>query len=83
MYIHTFFYIPIGQPNNNLTITPEYPAKLGISGQKGANDYYDKNPFHLPRQVSCTINRTLVNWGRVGHNVPQTRINTTVSTTKV
>ena len=58
----------------------EYRAKLCVSGQKGAN--YDNSIIHLPRQVSCTINWTLVNWGRVGHNVPQIRINTTVSTTK-
>ena len=43
---------------------------------------YDENIICMPRQVSCTINRTLVNWGKVGHNVPQTRINTTVLTTK-
>lgn len=36
----------------------------------------------MPRQVSCTINQTLANWGRAGHNVSQTHINTTVSTTK-
>lgn len=42
----------------------------------------NKSAHGLPRQVSCTINRTLANWGRVGHNVPQIRINTTVSTTK-
>ncbi len=35
---------------NNLTITSEYAAKLGISGQRGANNYYDKNIIHLPRQ---------------------------------
>ena len=34
----------------NLTITSECPAKHGISGQKGANNYYDKSIIHLPRQ---------------------------------
>ena len=45
-------------------------------------DWDDKGNVCMPRKVSCTINRTFANWGRVGHNVPQTRINTTVSTTK-
>ncbi|MBE5879821.1 MAG: hypothetical protein E7288_07600 [Lachnospiraceae bacterium] len=35
---------------NNLTITPKIPAKQGISGQKGANNYYDKSTIHLSRQ---------------------------------
>lgn len=42
----------------------------------------NKSANGLLRQVSCTIKRTLANWGRVGHNVPQIRINTAVSTTK-
>ena len=33
-----------------ITITLEKPAKLGIFGQKGANNYYDKSIIHLPRQ---------------------------------
>lgn len=45
-------------------------------------EYNDKSIIHSPRQVSCAINRTFVNWGKVGHNIPQTRINTTVLTTK-
>ena len=36
--------------NNNLIITPEISAKQGVSGQKGANNYYDINIIHLPRQ---------------------------------
>ena len=36
--------------NNNLTITPEIPAKQGISEQKGVNNYCDKNFIHPPRQ---------------------------------
>ena len=28
----------------------ELPVKYGISGQKGANNYYDKSIIHLPRQ---------------------------------
>ena len=43
---------------------------------------YGQSTIHLPRQVSCTINWTLVNWGKVGHKMPETLINTTVSTTK-
>ena len=39
--ITSFYYITNWQPNNNLTITSEYPAKHGISEQKGANNYYD------------------------------------------
>ena len=35
------------------------------------SDFSSDGIIHLPRQVSCTINRTLVNWGRVGNNVPQ------------
>ena len=54
----------------------------GLSGQKGANYSNDKDTIRLPRQVSCTINRTLTNWGKVGHKVPETLTNTTVSTTK-
>ena len=46
------------------------------------NSQYDISVICLPRQVSCTINRTWLNWGKVGHNVSLTRINTTVSTTK-
>lgn len=26
------------------------PAKYGVSGQKGANNYYDKSIIYLPRQ---------------------------------
>ena len=40
--------MPSQQANNNLTITPEIPAKHGISEQKGANNYYDKSIIHLP-----------------------------------
>jgi hypothetical protein len=42
----------------------------------------DKSTIRLPRQVSCTINRTLVNRGKVGHNMAESLANTTVSTTK-
>ena len=56
--------------------------KYGISWQIKEGKYNDKSIIRMPWQVSCTINRTLVNWGRVGHNVPQTCMNTTVSTTK-
>ncbi len=61
----------------------QIPCKTGHSGAKQGETNNDKNTIHLPRQVSCTINQTLVNCGKVGHDVPQTRINTTVSTTKV
>lgn len=57
---------------------PKY-RKIRIFRRK---NYENARAFHLPRQVSCTINRTLVNRGKVGHNIPQTRMNTTVSTTK-
>ena len=43
---------------------------------------YDKSFICLPRHSSFTIMQDFAKWGRVGHNVPQTRMNTTVSTTK-
>ena len=42
-----YFYLTTKQQFNH---TPEIPAKLGISGQKGAINYYDKSIIHLPRQ---------------------------------
>lgn len=39
------YNLPGRQANNNLTITPGYPAKQGVSGQKGAINYYNKNTF--------------------------------------
>lgn len=60
----------------------EKVRKIGQNEAFQEEKYNDKNSIHLPRQISCTINRTLVNWGRVGHNVLKTCMNTTVSTTK-
>jgi len=74
--------LPQSVISEHITITPETLAKQGIPGQNKEKQNNDKNTICLPRQVSCTINRTLLNWGKVGQNVPQTRINTTVSTTK-
>ena len=58
-------------------------AKYGISGKFKEFDNNDKSIIHLPRQVSYTINWTRLSWGKEGHNVPQTSINTTGSATKV
>ena len=44
---------------------------------------YDKNIICLPRHVSFTINQTFAKWGKAEHKLPETLINTTVSTTKV
>ena len=57
-------------------------AKQGISRHIKEFDNNDKNTFHLPRQVSFTINHTFAKWGKAGHKLPETLINTTVSTTK-
>ena len=38
--------------------------------------------FHLPRHSSFTINHTFANLGNTGHNMAQTLVITTVSTTK-
>lgn len=56
--------------------------KIGQKETFQEKKYIDKGIIPVPRQLSCTINRTLVNWGKVGHNVPQTCINITVSTIK-
>lgn len=42
----------------------------------------DIHSFHLPRHVSFTMNQTFAKWGKVGHKLTETLINTTVSTTK-
>jgi hypothetical protein len=42
----------------------------------------DKNTFHLPWHSSFTIMQSFAKWGNTGKNVAQTRMNTTVSTTK-
>ena len=57
-------------------------AKLGISGQKGVNNYYDKSTFHLPRHSSFMIMHTFADWSRVRHNRAESLGITTVSTTK-
>ena len=40
-----------GITSADLTVTPEYPTKQGILGQKGVNQNYDKSLIHLPRQA--------------------------------
>ena len=42
----------------------------------------DKNTIHLPRHSGFTINHTFANLGNTGHNMAQTLVITTVSTTK-
>ena len=62
--------------------TPENLAKQGVSGQIKEKQNNDKNTFHLPRHSSFTINHTFANLGNTGHNMAQTLVITTVSTTK-
>lgn len=69
------FGLHLGEPEASGSFFENLEFQAEIHGQ-------GKSVFHLPRQVIYTINRTLVNWGKVGQDVPQTRINTTVSTTK-
>lgn len=40
------------------------PRKTGHFKHFEEIDNYDKSSFYLPRQVSFTINRTLLNWGQ-------------------
>lgn len=42
----------------------------------------NKSALYLSRHSSFTIMQDFAKWGRVGHNVPENRINTTVWTTK-
>lgn len=56
-------------------------AKL-VTGNFKHYPVHSRVYFLILHLVSCTINRTFVNRGKVGHNVPQTRINTTFLTTK-
>ena len=54
------------------------PAKLGISGQKGANNYNDKSTILMPRQESGTKG---ISWNRadtLGHNFSRTECKTRV-----
>jgi len=51
-------------------------------GKLRRNKNNDKNTFHLPRHSSFTIMQSFAKWGNTGKNVAQTRMNTTVSTTK-
>ena len=43
---------------------------------------YDKSFICLPRHSSFTIMQDFAKWGRVGHNMAESLVNTTVSTTK-
>ena len=68
--------------SEHITIIPETLAKQGIPGQNKEKQNNDKNTFHLPRHSSFTINHTFANLGNTGHNMAQTLVITTVSTTK-
>ena len=46
------YNLPSRHLNNTFTKPPEPHVKLGISGQKGVKNYYDKSIIHLPRQRS-------------------------------
>lgn len=43
---------------------------------------YDSCTICMSRHVSFTINQTFAKWGNTGHKMPETLINTTISTTK-
>lgn len=48
---------------------PEKPVKSRKISILEELNYNDKSTFYLPRQVSCTITHTFVNWGIVGQNM--------------
>ena len=60
----------------------QIPCKTGHSGAKQGETNNDKNTIHLPRHSSFTINHTFANLGNTGHNMAQTLVIPTVSTTK-
>lgn len=68
--------------SEHITITSETLAKQGIPGQNKEKQNNDKNIICLPRHSSFTINHTFANLGNTGHNMAQTLVITTVSTTK-
>lgn len=57
---------------------PEKPVKSRKISILEELNYNDKNTFYLPRQVSCTIMQTFAEWGKVGHNMPESIEITTV-----
>ena len=58
--------------------SPKYQEKL--RNARLCNN--DKSTIHLQRHSSFTINHTFANLGNTGHNMAQTLVITTVSTTK-
>ena len=58
--------------------SPKYKEKL--KNARLCNN--DKSFLYLPRHSSFTINHTFANLGNTGHNMAQTLVITTVSTTK-
>ena len=70
------------EKQDNINKNRELLVKQGGFRQVKKIDNSDKNTIHLPRHSSFTIMQGFAKWGRVGHNAPQIRINTTVSTTK-
>ena len=69
--------LPRCQLNHIFYKFPKFLAKQGIPRQNN-----DKSTFHLPRHSRFTIMQSFTKWGNIGQNVAQTRMNTTVSTTK-
>ena len=68
--------------SERLIKSPKTLANQGVLGKKGVNQNYDKSIIHLSRHSSFTINHTFANLGNTGHNMAQTLVITTVSTTK-
>ena len=68
--------------SEHITITSETLAKQGISGQNKEKQNYDKNTFHLPRQVSWIGKQSFAKWGNIGHNKAEELNETTDLTTK-
>ena len=74
--------LPRCQLNHTFHKSPKSLAKQGIPGQNKEKQNNDKSAFYLPRHSSFTINHTFANLGNTGHNMAQTLVITTVSTTK-
>ena len=50
---------------------PKSLAKQGSSGQKGANNNYDKSTIHLPRQEVMTDEQNFAHCGKMRQIVPE------------
>lgn len=74
--------LPRCQLNHTFHKLPKFLVKQGIPRQIKEKQNNDKSAFYLPRHSSFTINHTFANLGNTGHNMAQTLVITTVSTTK-